>query len=116
MSTLISRDETADAAHIPVIRSYIAENILLGQDQELKETASLYDSGVLDSTAIMELVAFLESHFGIEIQDEDLTESNLGSIASTARFVERKLNKLAVESRQPASPGENDAAGARLPA
>ena len=116
MSTTGAGDETSIASHIAAIRSYIAENILLGQDQGLDVTVSLYDSGILDSTAIMELIAYLENHFRIDIQDEDLTESNFGSIISTARFVERKLGMSTSASGEKTLLGENDAVGARLPA
>jgi acyl carrier protein len=91
VTSTIARDVTSAAAYSDTIRSYIVENIFLGQDVELGDSDSLYESGVLDSTAVMELVAFLESHFDITIDDEDLTESNLGSIDSAGKLVERKL-------------------------
>ena len=38
----------------------------------------------------MELVAFTENTFGIEIEDEDLDLANFNSIDALAGFIERK--------------------------
>lgn len=56
----------------------------------LDNEASFLESGVIDSTGVLELVAFLEERFGIKIQDEDLTPENLDSLAHIEAFVARK--------------------------
>jgi acyl carrier protein len=48
------------------------------------------DSGVVDSTGVIELVAFLEETFGIEVADEDLIPEHLDTIANIAAFVHSK--------------------------
>ena len=73
------------------IRAHIVENLLLGAEQELSDTASLIDAGILDSTGAMELVAFIEAEFAITVDDEELTPENLDSIANICALVERKL-------------------------
>ena len=73
------------------IRSYIVEIFLLGDEGELSAGDSLLESGVLDSTGVLELVGFLEQTFGIEVANEDLVPENLDSISNVASFVERKL-------------------------
>jgi acyl carrier protein len=45
---------------------------------------------VLDSTSVLELVAFLESTFGIRVQDEELVPENLDSVSRVVAFVKRK--------------------------
>ena len=72
------------------IRSYIRDSILLGCDADLTDSGSLIDAGVIDSTGAIELVAFLESNFGIEIADEELTPDNLDSIDRITALVDRK--------------------------
>lgn len=72
------------------IRSYITDNFLFGTDSGLDDTASLLDNGVIDSTGVLELVAFLEKQFAIKIADEELLPDNLDSIASIVAFVSRK--------------------------
>jgi len=73
------------------IRSYIVENFLLGDEGELTASDSLLESGVLDSTGVLELVGFIEETFGVEVSNEDLVPENLDSINNVASFVEWKL-------------------------
>jgi acyl carrier protein len=72
------------------IRAYIAENLLFGDSAALSSSASLLATGTIDSTGVMDLVMFLETSFGIKVEDEDLVPDNLDSIDRLARFVERK--------------------------
>jgi acyl carrier protein len=71
------------------VRTYIIENFLLGGDQDLSASQSLLDSGVVDSTGVLELVAFLEQSFGIEVKDADMVPENLDTIGNIAAFVRR---------------------------
>jgi len=74
------------------VRSFIEENFLFRTDLAgLSNTESLLESGVMDSTGVLELVAFLEGEFPIEMSDAEIVPENLDSIASIARFVKRKL-------------------------
>lgn len=72
-----------------IIRDYIVENFLLGQDDGLTPTQSLLAGGILDSTGVVELTMFLEKEFGIQVSDEDLVPENMDSITAIAAFVER---------------------------
>ncbi len=77
------------AAHvIERTRAYISENFLyMRRDFRLEDTHSLLASGIIDSMGVMEVIAFIESEFGVEIDDEDVTEENLGSIRAISRYV-----------------------------
>jgi acyl carrier protein len=72
------------------IREFIIDNFLFGEAGDLKNEVSLLDEGVIDSTGILELVAFLEEQFKIRIEDEEMIPENLDSIDHIAAFVERK--------------------------
>ncbi len=73
------------------IRDYIVENFLFGDAEPLADdTMSLLDNGIIDSTGVMELVAFLEGDFGLNIGDEELVPENLDSVANLAAFITRK--------------------------
>jgi acyl carrier protein len=73
------------------IRDYIVENFLFGDAEPLEDdTMSLLDNGIIDSTGVMELVAFLEGDFGLTIADEELVPENLDSVANLTAFVARK--------------------------
>lgn len=75
------------------VRSFIVENFLFGDDQDLRDDISLLDSGIIDSTGVLELVAFLEETYSINVEDEELVPENLDSIASVARYVSSKNGK-----------------------
>ena len=75
-----------------IIRSYIVENFLFGDDDGLQDDTSFLDEGIMDSTAALELVDFLEKQFSITVEDEELVPENLDSINNAVAFIERKLN------------------------
>ena len=80
------------------IRTFIADNFLLGDDvQNMPGSASLIDAGIIDSTGVLELVCFLESTFGIEVQDDEMLPENLDSIRAISNYVGRKLESRKVE-------------------
>ena len=73
------------------VREFVVQNFLFGQG-ELSEDASFLESGIIDSTGVLELVGFIESTFAIAVQDHDLVPANLDSVLAVTRFVERKLS------------------------
>ncbi len=74
-----------------LVRAYVVEEFLLGNDEELTSAQSLLETGVLDSTGVVVLLSYLEETFGIEIRDEELVPENLDSIDAIAAFLNRKL-------------------------
>jgi acyl carrier protein len=78
--------------HADVIRDYVIDNFLFGDADGLKDDTSFLDEGIVDSTGIIELVAFVEKSFGIEVEDDDIVPENFDSIANIAKYLENKLN------------------------
>jgi acyl carrier protein len=79
------------------VRAFIEENFLFATDlNTLSEAQSLIDAGVVDSTGILELVAFLEERFGITVLDADIVPDNLDSVSSIAAYVERRRSATSV--------------------
>lgn len=76
------------------IRAYIEENFLFGAEGVTDET-SLLDEGYIDSTSVLEIVAFFEESFGISVKDEELVPENFGSIRNLSAYLERKLGGIA---------------------
>ncbi len=75
------------------IRGFIEENFLFREDLSgLADSDSLLENGVMDSTGILELVAFLETEFSIQMSDAEIVPDNLDSIASIASYVGRKVS------------------------
>ena len=73
------------------VREFIFENFLFGQDdQVLNNNASLLDNGIIDSTGVLELIAFLEQQFQITVEDLELVPENLDSVDRLTSFIQRK--------------------------
>ena len=91
MLTAANTQSTIDPTSVAGnIRSFIVESFLLGHDSGFDNSESLLESGIIDSTGIMHVVAFLEETFGVVIDDDDLVADNLDSVERIAGFVGRK--------------------------
>ena len=73
------------------IRDFIFKNFLFeAADSNLKDDDSFLEQGIIDSTGMLELVAFLEESFGLRVEDEELVPENLDSVNRLADFITRK--------------------------
>ena len=73
------------------LRQYVLDKLLFGRTEvELSGDASFLESGIIDSTGVLELVAFLEEKFQVKVEDEDLIPANLDSINAIVRYVGNK--------------------------
>jgi acyl carrier protein len=78
------------------VRRFIIENFLFGEGGDaLADEQSFLESGILDSTGVLELVEFVEGQFSIRVEDDELVPENLDSIERLTRFVELKMAKAA---------------------
>jgi acyl carrier protein len=73
------------------VRRFISEEVANdGAAVEIADDSPLLERQILDSLGLFQLVSFLESEFGVEVQDEELVPANFGTIADIARLVESK--------------------------
>jgi acyl carrier protein len=73
---------------ISEIRRFVIDNFLFGQKGDsLRDNESFLDSGIIDSTGVLELVGFLETRYGIAIADHELIPDNLDSVSKVSRFI-----------------------------
>jgi acyl carrier protein len=63
--------------------------------RKLSDEDRLLGNGILDSLAILDVVAFIEKEFSIMISDDELLPENFNSISSMAAFVQSKLEVTA---------------------
>ncbi|MER2606846.1 MAG: acyl carrier protein [Siculibacillus sp.] len=79
-----------------IVKSFIIDNFRFGDTSfEIAADASLIENDVVDSTGVLELVAFLEERFAVTVGDADIVPANLDSLARIAAFVARKTGGLA---------------------
>jgi acyl carrier protein len=69
------------------LRRFIVDTFFV---EQFADDDSFLRSGIIDSTGMMELVAFLEREFAIKVADQELVPENLDSLARVSAFVERK--------------------------
>jgi acyl carrier protein len=73
------------------LRTYIVDNFLFGDDKGLEDSTSFLESGMIDSTGILEVISYLEDNFPLKIEDNELIPENLDSISNILSFIDRKL-------------------------
>jgi len=73
------------------IINFIKENFIMGRSEtKIDVEESLIESGIMDSTGVLELVEFLEATFAIQIEDEELIPENLETIKNIIEFLKTK--------------------------
>ena len=85
ISSIITMNPTQE------IREHILSHYLKGQAPEgFDENYPLIDEGILDSLALMKLIAWLEKRFSIEFGDHDIVPGHFGSVHALAGFIGQK--------------------------
>ncbi|MPZ19860.1 MAG: acyl carrier protein [Luteitalea sp.] len=75
------------------LRHFVVDNFLFGQDDgSLSDDDSFIDKGIVDSTGVLELIGFLETRYGIKVEDDELVPANLDTLNRLSAFVQRKLD------------------------
>ncbi len=82
-----SKEAIADA-----VRAYVLSEFLPGEDPAALTAATPLVSGrILDSLALLKLVAFLEERYGIQIEAHEADADHLDTIAQIVGLVQSKL-------------------------
>ena len=77
------------------VRNFIQENFLyMHSDFHLGDDDRLLEKGLLDSMSVVEMIAFVESEFGIQTTEDEISEMNFGSLSGIARFVAGKRERV----------------------
>jgi acyl carrier protein len=91
------------------VRRYIVDTFLFGEGGDrFNDDDSLLECGVLDSTGVLELVAYLNERFEISVADDELVPENFDSVNRLGNFVRSKQRPRSsqvprVEQRQEVS-------------
>jgi len=76
------------------VRDYVLENYLFTDDQsKLANGDSFLEKGIIDSTGVLEVIAFLEQEFSIRIEDDEMVPENLDSVNNIVSFIAAKQAK-----------------------
>lgn len=77
------------------IRDFVTSNFYVPDPKALDDGTSLLDHGIIDSTGVLEVIMFIESTFGVTVEDSEMLPENLDSIERIAAFVSKKQVPLA---------------------
>lgn len=73
------------------IEDFILKSFLFGDAERMPQRSeSLLQSGVIDSTGVLELIEYLEGEFDLRVEETESTPENLDSIDNLVRFVAHK--------------------------
>jgi acyl carrier protein len=78
------------ANHVKEIRDFVIANFLFGDGSALKDDASFIETGVIDSTGILELIMFIENTYSLKVQNEDMVPENFDSVNRIAAYVAKR--------------------------
>ncbi|MCK7528364.1 MAG: acyl carrier protein [Ignavibacteriales bacterium] len=62
---------------------------------KLANDTPLFEKGIIDSTGVLELVAFIEDNFNITVTDEELVQENFSSLNAMKNFCNPKIIRTA---------------------
>ena len=81
--------------HLEEIRNILSDVLSLGERKNsLKEDSILLGSiPELDSMAVINVITAMEEHFGISVDDDEISANTFETRGSLAHFVEQKLGK-----------------------
>lgn len=73
------------------LRQFIAREFRWDRpESELTDDYPVLDTGVIDSVGIYQIVSFIETDLGVQIEDEELLADNFRDVASIAQLVDAK--------------------------
>ena len=74
------------------LHSFLTENFAVdGDANPIGLDESLIESGVVDSTGLLELVSFVETRYGLQIPDEDLLPENFETLANISAYITARV-------------------------
>jgi acyl carrier protein len=72
------------------IRSYLLATSANPDVRQLGDDESLLELGVIDSAAMVDLIAHLEKTYGIQVDEDDMTPENFDTVNSIAAYVQSR--------------------------
>ncbi|PHM46213.1 putative D-alanyl carrier protein [Xenorhabdus mauleonii] len=74
--------------HKKLVSEYLCK---LSGKQDLGDTVNIFETGLVNSLAAIQLISFLEKNFKIKVELDDLDNANFSSIQAVCDFLGRKV-------------------------
>jgi len=76
------------------VLNFVEDNYMTHRPiEDLDQDRPLLEQGILDSTGVLELIAWIEETFEFKIADDEITLENLGSVNLIAEFILRRAKE-----------------------
>lgn len=80
-------DSTAAASVRAALRDFLKREILHDLQYPLKDDEPLISSGLIDSFSLVDIALWVESTYGLRIDDNQLTADNFDTVAELADHI-----------------------------
>ena len=77
---------------IKTLEDYIRDQFDIGDDPDYNSEVDLFEYGFLDSMGAMEVIAYIEEEYSIEIPQKDVVLYTMNTIAEIAEVIVNKLD------------------------
>ena len=79
--------------YLSEVKAILIDVLALGPEGEALDASSalLGNLPELDSMAVVTLIAAMEDHFGIRVEDDEISASTFATLGSLAAFVQEKI-------------------------
>lgn len=77
---------------IRTLEDYIRDEFDIGDDPDYNSEVDLFEYGFLDSMGAMEVIAYIEEEYSIEITQKDVVLYPMNTIAEIAEVIANKLD------------------------
>ena len=81
--------------HVEEVKSILSDVLSLGERKNFLREDSILLGNIpeLDSIAVVNVITALEEHFGITVDDDEISARTFETVGSLTRFVEQKLTE-----------------------
>ena len=73
------------------VREFLMSNFIFDPSVQLGDDDSFMENGVVDSTGVLEVIMWVESTFGVHVDDSEVLPENFNSIRALTNYAERKM-------------------------
>lgn len=79
--------------HLEEVKNILSDVLSLGERKNslMDDSVLLGDLPELDSMAVVNVITALEEHFGISVDDDEISAKTFETLGSLTHFVEQKL-------------------------
>lgn len=78
--------------HKDKIRKFIAGNLIVFEDEaEFSDSDNIFQMGYVNSLFAMKLLNYVETQFGIKVENDEMDIKNFSSVDNIVQLIDRKM-------------------------